>query len=132
MFALPGRIFDERSLGPNALLRDGAILVQHPKDILEALPGFALVASSPAATASIRTDATGGGGDARRSHRRPAAAGPQGPALGALAPGCQRSPEELAGLAGAGVDRVLGGLLELELAGWVRRYPGPLYGRVLT
>ena len=42
VFALPGRIFDERSLGPNALLRDGAILVQHPKDILEALPGFAL------------------------------------------------------------------------------------------
>ena len=55
--------------------------------------------------------------------------GLKGRLLGALAPGCQRSPEELAGLAGAGVDRVLGGLLELELAGWVRRYPGPLYGR---
>ena len=35
--AVPGRIFDERSLGPNALIRDGAALVQHPQDILDTL-----------------------------------------------------------------------------------------------
>ena len=37
VWAIPGRIFDERSLGPNALIRDGAPLVQHPREILEAL-----------------------------------------------------------------------------------------------
>src|SRR6185503_2649128 len=37
VWAIPGRIFDERSLGPHALIRDGALLVQHPRDILESL-----------------------------------------------------------------------------------------------
>src|SRR5436305_1179478 len=37
VWAVPGRIFDERSLGPNALIRDGAALVLHPRDILDAL-----------------------------------------------------------------------------------------------
>ncbi|HBL27065.1 MAG TPA: DNA-protecting protein DprA, partial [Acidobacteria bacterium] len=35
VWAIPGRIFDERALGPNALIRDGAPLIQHPRDILE-------------------------------------------------------------------------------------------------
>ncbi|HYG64901.1 MAG TPA: DNA-processing protein DprA, partial [Thermoanaerobaculia bacterium] len=34
VWAVPGRIFDEKSIGPNALIRDGAQLVQHPRDIL--------------------------------------------------------------------------------------------------
>ena len=146
VFALPGRIFDERSLGPNALLRDGAILVQHPKDVLEAFdritpshprppshPQGARGESPPASVDSSSGTAeapAAGGGDGEGAAATDAPLpGLKGRLLTALAPGCQRSPEELAGLAGAGVDRVLGGLLELELAGWVRRYPGPLYGR---
>ena len=47
----------------------------------------------------------------------------------ALPPGDARTAEELAAAAGAAVDRVLGALLELELQGWVRREPGPVYAR---
>src|SRR3954469_6693336 len=40
VWAVPGRIFDESSLGANALIRDGASLAQHPADLLEVLlPG---------------------------------------------------------------------------------------------
>ncbi len=38
IYAVPGRVFDERAVGPNTLLRDGAALVQHPNDILDGLP----------------------------------------------------------------------------------------------
>ncbi|MDX1631762.1 MAG: DNA-processing protein DprA, partial [Thermoanaerobaculia bacterium] len=37
IYALPGRIFDEKSLGTNALLRDGATPALHPVDILRSL-----------------------------------------------------------------------------------------------
>lgn len=128
VFALPGRIFDERSLGPNALLRDGAVPALHPKDLLAALPGFA--AAGPRAGAG----AAGGGGagvgdDPPGAGAAPPLPGLKGRLLAHLPPGSQRSPEELAGLADAAVERVLGGLLELELAGWVRRHPGAVYGR---
>ncbi|MEA2601477.1 MAG: processing protein, partial [Acidobacteriota bacterium] len=37
VWAVPGRIFDESSLGANALIREGASLAQHPNDLLETL-----------------------------------------------------------------------------------------------
>ena len=37
VWAVPGRIFDEGSLGANALIREGAHLAQHPADLLEML-----------------------------------------------------------------------------------------------
>jgi DNA processing protein len=125
VFALPGRIFDERSLGPNALLRDGALLVQHPKDVLEALPAHARAGLATGAGVGATAD------DEGDAEPLPTLPGLAGRLLAALPPGRQLSPEELADETGAAVDRVLGGLLELELAGWVRRDPGPRYGRRL-
>jgi len=124
VWAVPGRIFDERSLGPNALIRDGATLVQHPHDILETLrpaihepqPGL-----FPAA--------------AKQFTPLPATTLPEPPPglaaeiFAALAPGAIRLPEEIAAGLGTAVDGVLGALLELELGGWVRRHPGAAYGR---
>jgi predicted Rossmann fold nucleotide-binding protein DprA/Smf involved in DNA uptake len=49
--------------------------------------------------------------------------------LDALTPGEATAPETVAARLGRSVDRVLGALLELELAGRVRRYPGPAYVR---
>jgi DNA processing protein len=140
VYAVPGRIFDERSLGPNALLRDGALLAQHPKDVLEALPREARERlAAPGGDAGGPGGGPGGpDGDAGGRQGGPGgsadrAAAPlpglRGRLLAALPPGCHRSPEALAAAAGAGVDRVLGALLELELGGWVRRHPGALYGR---
>jgi DNA processing protein len=118
VWAVPGRIFDERSLGPNALIRDGATLVQHPRDILETL--------RPAQHSA-------------RDHQQSLFPAPPeafkepdslaGRILAALPPGAVRLPEEIAAGLGTPVDGVLGALLELELGGWARRHPGGAYGR---
>jgi DNA processing protein len=114
VWAVPGRIFDERSLGPNALIRDGATLVQHPREILESLfPGprpLPLLQERPA-------------------EPEPPPPGPPGDVLSALPAGSPRAPEELAEATGLAVDQVLGALLELELTGLVRRTAGGLYAR---
>lgn len=115
VWAVPGRIFDERSLGTHALIRDGAALAEHPRDILEAI-------------------------DPHGRHRLPAAEPPAAdlpqppPGLAAdlhaiLEPGRFEVAEDLAGRLAVSVDRVLGALLELEVGGWIRRLPGPVYGR---
>jgi DNA processing protein len=123
VWAVPGRIFDERSLGPNALIRDGAVLVQHPQDILDTLrpslhgsPSSLSPAASPGFNPPLKAPLE-------------APPGLPGDVLAALAPGTVRLPEEIAASLGAPVDGVLGALLELELGGWVRRHPGSAYGR---
>lgn len=40
VFAVPGHPLDPRAEGPNALIRDGAILVRHAEDIMEHLQTF--------------------------------------------------------------------------------------------
>ena len=107
--AVPGRLTDELAMGPNALLADGAAPALAPGDLLEAIglaPG--------------------------RAPRRPpvAPALPPGlaPAARALAQVADSeqplAPEELAGRAALAIDVALGALLELELAGVLRRLPG--------
>jgi DNA processing protein len=120
VWAVPGRIFDERSLGPNALIRDGATLVQHPRDILETLrPPDHHAGVSPAGDQAFKSE--------EPSPDLPP--GLAGQVLSALLPGAVRLPEEIAGGLGVPVDGVLGALLELELAGLARRRPGGAYGR---
>jgi DNA processing protein len=117
VWAVPGRIFDERSLGPNSLIRDGAALVQHPREILETLfPGPRPLPLFPEAPASA----------APEPEPPP---GPAGDVLSAIPAGSPRAPEEIAETTGLAVDQVLGALLELELGGLVRRVAGGLYGR---
>lgn len=117
VWAVPGRIFDERSLGPNALIRDGATLVQHPRDILETLrPADPLPDHQP----GLFPPADGG-------FKSPD--GVAGQILATIPPGAVRLPEEIAAGLGTPVDGVLGALLELELGGWVKRHPGGAYGR---
>lgn len=121
VWAVPGGLFDERALGTNALIRDGAPLVMHPKDILEAL----------------RLDPNTPHRALRTTPEPPAADEPveevvegfEGRVLAALPPGRPRSAEDLARELDEAMDRVLGALLELELLGRVRREPGPVYRR---
>ncbi|HWN42290.1 MAG TPA: DNA-processing protein DprA [Thermoanaerobaculia bacterium] len=117
VWAVPGRIFDERSLGPNALIRDGAALVQHPKEILEELFGVGSVLPL--------FDPT----PAPEPAEPEPPPGLPGQVLVALPKEATRAPEELAAAAGLPVDQVLGALLELELSGLVKRMPGGVYGR---
>ena len=126
VWAVPGRIFDERSLGPNALIRDGAALVQHPRDILETLQPAPRHQQSSLFPLPAR-------GFSPEPSPPPAAPEPppglQGAVLAALDAGSLRLPEEIAAGLGEPVDGVLGALLELELAGWVRRHAGGAYRR---
>jgi DNA processing protein len=115
VWAVPGRIFDEGSLGANALIREGAHLAQHPVDLLEML-----LPSSAASQLSLPL---------------PADPGPEPPAgfpgqvLAEVPKGSTRAAEEIAVRLDVPVDRVLAALLMLELEGWVKRLPGSAYGR---
>jgi DNA processing protein len=111
VLALPGRIFDDNAMGTNALIADGARPALHPRDVLAALA----IDAPEAAPAS--TDAP-----------------PPLPGLGArlweaLPPGSTFGADELASRCAASIDATLAELLELELAGWIARLPGPVYCR---
>lgn len=115
VFAVPGRIFDRKAIGPNTLIRDGATPVQQPRDVLEALV--------PARTAEDT------GAQSNSPNVIPAPGGSAGRIVAALPPGDAISPEDLARALDLPIDRLLSELLELELAGWVRREPGPMFRR---
>jgi DNA processing protein len=147
VLAVPGRIFEERSRGTNALIADGAYPALSPRQVLSILgvdPDSPRSVSATAPDGAPPPDAqTGspperrersatGGGDPATATDRPAGGRPrglQGRLLAAMAPAEPASPEALAERVEASVDRVLGALLELELSGRVRREPGPAYVR---
>lgn len=123
VWAVPGRIFDEKALGTNALIRDGAYPAIHPRDLLEALRVVPRrkASSTDAAAATVPSIPP-----AQEEELPPGLAGRL---LQALPPGLSRPAEDLAAELDVAVDRVLAELLELELAGRVRRVPGPAYVR---
>ena len=114
VYAIPGRIFDDRAYGTNTLIRDGAFLVQHPREILESLPTRLQQQLLPFE---------------EREAASPPLPGPQLRIWQALEPGEPLAPERIAERCGRPIHHVLALLLELELGGWVRRYPGPAYVR---
>ena len=119
VYAVPGRIFDSRSAGPNALIRDGALAALRPRDILESLPQAQrdrLPADPEPAAGAAGPEAAGVDGDAARL-------------LAAMTPGEPLPADRLAATSGLAVERLLALLLELELAGRVRREPGPAWCR---
>ncbi|MBA3055217.1 MAG: DNA-protecting protein DprA [Sphingomonadales bacterium] len=126
IMAIPGSPLDSRAHGCNQLIRDGAILVQRPEDVIELLEGF--------------------GGAPRSTFRETAAdyggAGAEDAGFGAEAADVSADePADLAALittAPVGVDELIRqsaqtpaavqlALLELELAGRLVRHAG---GRV--
>ena len=116
VWAVPGRIFDESSLGANGLIREGAQLAQHPADLLEVL------LPRSGAQMPLTIEPPQGSGPEPPS-------GLAGQVLAEIPPGAARVAEEIAVRLDVSVDRVLAALLELELAGWVKRLPGSAYGR---
>ena len=122
VFAVPGSVFDRGSQGTHALLRDGAGTAARPRDLLESL-GFGGVRPPPGKQAALPCL------DSGPPPESPPPAGSAGALLDHLPPGRGLSAEELAAATGQAVDRVLGKLLELELSGFLRRLPGPVYLR---
>ncbi len=104
VFAVPGSIFSELSVGPNALLRVGARPLLVPADVLDLLDLEAEVAVGPAPDTTSTLE-------------------------GHLALGESVTADELAARAGVSVGDVLALLLELEVAGVVARSPDGRYSR---
>ncbi len=101
VFAVPGSILSEQSVGPNTLLRLGARPLLGPSDLLEEL------GAGPAAEAPAPADAL----------------------ASALPPGEALAADEIAERAGMGVDRVGVLLVELEVEGSVERLADGRYRR---
>lgn len=113
VYAVPGSIFENRAVGPNSLIRDGALLVQCPEEILESLP------------IGVRESLTG----QPRLELSPTAEGPAGELLSGLPFDRTVTADDLARTSGMPLDHILSLLLELEIAGRIRRLPGALFYR---
>ncbi|WP_339951858.1 DNA-processing protein DprA [uncultured Albimonas sp.] len=135
VLAVPGSPLDPRSEGGNALIRQGATLVRHAEDVIEALEAAAgaLLDDPDAADPSTGLHAPdaetpGLAEPAGAFARPPLAAVPDDAALRAqvrdllgMAP---VEEDELARLSGAPLSALADVLLELELAGRLDRRPG--------
>lgn len=112
IFAVPGEVFSPGSVGPNCLIRDGAVPVQHPREVIESLKlevREKLTPPAPAGSTSAAPDAH----------------------LASLLDALERlepaTAEELAEALGTDVGETLARLTELELGGWSERLPGSRY-----
>jgi DNA processing protein len=116
VMAIPGSPLDARSHGCNQLIREGAVLVQTPEDVIELLSGFDGTPRS-----SLREGQTFGfdGGD------EPAADEPAD--IAALLTTAPVAIDELVRQSGEGAGAVQLALLELEIGGGLERHAG---GRV--
>jgi DNA processing protein len=103
--AVPGSVVSRESAGPNQLLAEGAIVIRHPQDVLDAMFGAGLRHAASADRTTLRPE--------------------QLALVDAIAAGADTA----AGLARAGIGGplMLVKLAELELAGHIRRGPGGRY-----
>lgn len=126
VFAVPGRIFDDLARGTNGLIADGAQVALATEDVLLGLsitgqqllfptPTAQAVPAAPSAQATVAAPIP------------PSSAA--GSVLALIEPGNPTTADDLARHLDLPVDKVLGLLVELELGGWVRREPGPVYAR---
>jgi DNA processing protein len=136
VFAVPGPVDEPQSRGPNGLIKGGAKLVEDVRDVIEELEGAwgpLLNTAAPrlagAAAPSARQSRGGAGGrDTTGDRERPA--GGQGECTGLkgrILAELTMTPagvDELAARTSAPVASVLAALLELELAGKARSWPG--------
>ena len=110
VFAVPGSIRSFKSAGTHQLIRQGAKLVEHVRDILEEFPYLAAPASAPA-----DRDAAGLSPESARVLK---ALDAYPMHIDALARRVEMPPGALAGC-----------LLELELSGLVMQWPGKRFAR---
>jgi DNA processing protein len=103
VWAVPGSILSEMSLGPNALLRLGARPLVVPSELVREL------GARPAELGAVPAEPS--------------------PVLEAIPSGRSLSPDAIAVAAGLGVGEVLTALLELELEGLVARLEDGSYAR---
>lgn len=117
VWAIPGNIFDSRSIGPNSLIRDGAHPVQSASEIIETLP------------TAVQTELDYAPDGASRSSAPVLERSDLATLFGAIPAGETADTSALVESTGLGLDAVLSRLVELEIMGLLVRYPGPVWGR---
>ena len=127
VFAVPGPIHNPTSRGTNRLIQEGAALVTSVADILEVL-GSRCGEPLPEPFAA-GLDPAEFSADLSREPQ-PAASELARRIWGALTEG-DSDLDQLAATTGAGQAALVPALVELELAGLVRKLPGPRYARTL-
>jgi DNA processing protein len=112
--ALPGRVDAPGSRGANRLLKEGAVLVEGPEDVLDLLdlPGLL---PGPAYGAGVATSSAAGGPGAR--------------ILAALQGEEALGPDEISLATGLPGPAVRAALADLEIDGAVRGFPGGRFAR---
>ncbi len=127
VMAIPGSPLDQRSLGANQLIRDGAVLVQSVEDVIELLQGFTGAprstfrvgeASAPFDYAELRGLEWG---EARADYSQ---------SIDKLLTKAPIALDELLRQTGANPAQLHMELLELELAGELERHEGGLVSRL--
>jgi DNA processing protein len=118
VLAVPGAPWDPGAAGCNALVRDGATLVRGLADILEELgPSTAASAGGPATAGAV----VGPGGAASAGRARAPGGRAGRMVLAALVDGGVVGVPQLAAMTGLAPAALASALVELELAGLVRR-----------
>ncbi|WP_414897864.1 DNA-processing protein DprA [Rhodovulum sp. YEN HP10] len=129
VLAVPGHPFDARASGCNMLIRDGAVLVRHPEDVLEALgPVPRPDADSPAEAPPSRMTAIPETPPAARRAAPPDTAALHARILDRLGPSPLAEDQLIRDL-GLPTGTVTSELLTLELDGRIARAPGGLLSR---
>ena len=123
VMAIPGSPLDARALGCNQLIREGAVLVQTPDEVVELLQSFT---GAPRSRFRVSEGAT----DFDYAELAEAAWDAAGTdAIAALLSNAPVSVDELIRQSGSGAAAVHMALLELELAGDLAREAGGLVRR---
>ncbi|MFL0356886.1 DNA-processing protein DprA [Erythrobacter sp. GH1-10] len=119
VMAIPGSPLDTRSLGCNQLIRDGAVLVQSPEEVIELLESFT---GAPRSSFRVAEDAP------EFDYSELAEADPVegGEAISGLLSTAPIAVDELIRQSGASAPAVHMALLELEIAGELERHAGGL------
>ena len=123
VMAIPGSPLEARSLGCNNLIREGAVLVQSPDDVIELLSGFDGVPLS-SVQASVRE------GAAPQDYALDDLPQAQPANIASLLSNAPVAVDELIRQSGEGAAAVQLALLELELGGELERHAGGRVSRI--
>ncbi len=114
VMAIPGSPLEPRSHGCNQLIRDGAVLVQSPEDVIELLAGFDGVPRS-----SFHEAAADYAWEPEEAEDAPS-----GSDIAAMLTAAPVAVDELIRQSGLAAGAVQMALLELEIAGCLERHAG--------
>jgi len=126
VMAVPGRVDSPLSKGPHHLLRQGAVLVESPQDVLDALGQIGACLQEPLAAASEQSPDRGA---ADRHDRLLPGLGEAEKAVYAVLSSDPAHTDQIVAGTGLAAGQVTAALVSLQLKGLIRSVPGNLFVR---